>query len=398
MPEHPKSLDGDTYAKATVGAAVFFSVFYVGYLVGTHPPYDAFGDLIGRDFVNAWLGSHAVLTGAVGQLFDATSYSSLLHGIFPRLANHNWSYPPDILLFIWPLALVRYLTAYVLWCVVGFAIYLAVAGRHAARARDMAFLAVCPAVVLNLFAGQNGFFTAALLIVGLSLLDRRPLLAGVCIGLLTIKPQLGLLIPIALILARRWRVMASATATVAMLFALTSAIFGLSVWTEYFTLAVPFQRQVMDYGSELMPMMMPTAFMNLRLLGLDHEIALYAQVPFTLAAIAAVVWTFCKRRDPLLSLSVLITAGFVATPYVFNYDMVVFGWLIWKLQERMSSPGDARLALLVWTLPVTTMLFGIAHLPGSALVLPAFLARLVWMLKQEEWEAATAGMPRPVPA
>jgi hypothetical protein len=38
-----------------------------------------------------------------------------------------------------------------------------------------------------------------------------------------------------------------------------------------------------------------------------------------------VVWAFWRRRDPVLSNALLITAAFAATPYAFNYDMFVFG-------------------------------------------------------------------------
>lgn len=388
-----KQLDDDLYAKATFAAAVFFVVFYLGYLAGTHPPYDSFGYLIGRDFVNDWMGARAVLHGDVHRLFDFPVYSKYLHSVFPTLPEHNWSYPPDVLLFVWPLGFLPYLSAYILWCALGIGVYLGTACRLGCTKKDLVFLLVSPAVAINLFAGQNGFFTAALLIAGLTILDRRPFVAGICFGVLTLKPQLGLLIPLALLLEARWRTIFSAAATFATLFAATCAVFGTAVWRDYFTLAVPFQEHVLKYGSELMPIMMPTPFMNARVMGLPHTVAFYVQLPFTLLAAAAVIWTFMRRRDPVLSRALLVTAGFVATPYVFNYDMVVFGWTVWSLRERFAAPNDARLLLLVWTLPVTVMMLGLAHLPGSALVLPALLLRLVWMLKRQHAAAPMPAVP-----
>ena len=61
-----------------------------------------------------------------------------------------------------------------------------------------------PAVFLNAAHGQNGFLSAALLGGGLLIMDRRPLLAGVCFGAMAFKPHLALAIPFALIFARRW--------------------------------------------------------------------------------------------------------------------------------------------------------------------------------------------------
>src|SRR6185295_1703313 len=70
-----------------------------------------------------------------------------------------------------------------------------------------------PATLWNLTAGQNGFLTAALIGGTLTLMERRPTLAGICLGLLTYKPHFGLLFPVALIAAGQWRVIAFAAAT-----------------------------------------------------------------------------------------------------------------------------------------------------------------------------------------
>jgi len=67
----------------------------------------------------------------------------------------------------------------------------------------------------------------------LALLDRRPTAAGILFGCLAYKPQLGLLISLVLALTGRWRVIVSATATVAVLTLVTTAIFGLEPWRAF---------------------------------------------------------------------------------------------------------------------------------------------------------------------
>jgi len=372
------------FAWATWVGAIFFVAFFAAYFSYAHPPHDLFNNMIGADFVNDWLGARAALTGQVHKLFDFELYTEFRHALLPPMSMHNWSYPPDILLFIVPFGLLPYLPALALWCILGIAAYLWVACRGGCSTQYVAFLLFSPAVAMNLFAGQNGFFTAALLIGAFTLLDRRPLAAGLCLGLLTIKPHLGILIPLALILSGRWRVILAAAGTFAVLFALTTAIFGTSVWTDYLRLAVPFQDRVLTHGVGLMLLMMPTAFINARVAGFSPELAFYAQLPFTLLAVAAVIWTFVRRRDPQLSCAILITAGFVVTPYAFTYDMVVMGWLVWTLRERLSTRDDAWLLLLVWTLPVTVAVMGFVHVPGTALIPAALLVRLVWVLREEE--------------
>jgi alpha-1,2-mannosyltransferase len=383
----PRLRGADLFAKATFAGAVFLAVFVVGYLACTNPPRDALGYLIGRDFVNTWMGARAALSGDVGRLSDFHFYLQVLHQTFGALPAHNWSYPPHILLFVWPLGFLPYLPACALWSAIGLALYLAVAAREDRSPLNLLFLAVAPAVAMNLFAGQNGFFTATLLILAVRHMDRKPIVAGICLGLLTIKPQLAILFPFALLLSGRIRCFTSAALTTSLLIALSGAVFGTGVWIDYLRLAIPFQNEVMNYGTGIFIPMMPTAFMNARLWDASPVVAWLVQAPFSLLAIAAVVWTFGRRRDPALSFAVLITAGFVVTPYIFDYDMVVFGWLIAVLRPRLSGIWDARLALAVWTLPVTTILFGLCHLPVSAPILAAFLLRLVWLLRNDASQA-----------
>ena len=123
---------------------------------------------------------------------------------------HFWSYPPHLILFIWPLGLLPYLPAYAVWCMVGLSVYLLTARAAGVAQKHMLFLAVAPAVAVNILGGQNGFFTAALLIGGLVNLDRRPIVSGILFGLLTIKPQFGMLVPVLLVITARWRVIGAA--------------------------------------------------------------------------------------------------------------------------------------------------------------------------------------------
>src|SRR4029077_16687910 len=83
-----------------------------------------------------------------------------------------------------------------------------------------------PAAIWNVTAGQNGFLTAALIGGTLGLLERHPALAGICLGVLTYKPQFGLLFPIVLIADRRWLTIAVATLTAIVLAALSWLVFG----------------------------------------------------------------------------------------------------------------------------------------------------------------------------
>ncbi len=347
-------------------------------------PFDPVDYLIGRDFVNTWMGARIALTGDPSPWFDFATYNVALRQIFgAEYPLHIWSYPPHLLLFTWPLGLLPYIPAYVLWVMLGLAAYVFVAADGERRLDHLALLALAPAVFVNIGFGQTGFVLASLMIAGLLNLDRRPILAGIMFGLLTVKPHFGILLPLMLVLTGRWRVIAAAAATGVALLVVTSLVFGLHVWSAYLDVAMPVQVRSMSMIGFFLHAA-TTTFMNMRLAGFSVEVASAMQAAFSIVAVATVVWTFLRRRDPALSMALLVTATFVALPYAYNYDMVVFGWVIALLLLRDDNEAfDYALMLAVLTLPVTAMLLGFfAGLPLSSFVLIIFLARLVRRLRQ----------------
>jgi len=384
----------EMFPRLTIAFGAILAALVAIYLANLAPPYDRWGGIVGRDFVNMWNGARMALAGHADRLSDPSHYLAELRRVFADATWRAWSYPPDLLLFVWPLGLMPYMAAWAVWSVGGLALYLFTAAGRDRSAKTLGALAAAPAVGVNLFFGQNGFFSAALIIGAVRELDRRPIVSGICLGLLTMKPQLGMLFPIALVVSGRWRCLVAAAATAVVLVLATGAVFGFGIWADYVAKILPYQTQVMTraYGPGLA--MMPSAFGIGRLWMVPTSVAFLFQAPFAIFAVVAVAWTFWKRRDPLLSAAVLVTAGFVATPYVFVYDMVVLGWLIAILHRRFGP--DLLFPVLIWLLPLITMACGFVESlaipapPLAPLVLAAFLARLVAMLRSDAAAPAAA--------
>jgi hypothetical protein len=370
------------------GGMAYFAMYAGAYLGSAHPPYDLRGYLVGRDFLNTWMSGRAALQGHPAAWFDVHVYNAALHALFSLPANfpwYNWSYPPHILLFTWIFGLLPFLPAWVLWSIAGYSAYFFTAEQGEQRFVRLAFIAVWPACVINFFCGQNGFFTAALIIGGLTQLEKRPILAGMLFGLLTLKPQLGLLLPVMLLLTGNWRCIAAAAVTVLLLAAITAGIYGTGIWREYFDVAMPQQvvvlRVLVGWGT----IAMPTAFMNARFFGIPLDLAWLVQAPVSAAAIAAVIWTFWRQRDSVLSQALLVTASFLVTPYIWVYDMVVFGWVAAKLRERDDNTMTDDLVMLgVWALPIIATPFPFHGLPAPSLFLMILMVRLLWRLYRND--------------
>jgi alpha-1,2-mannosyltransferase len=387
----------ELYFKWMVAAAVFFVALQIAFLgLAGLPPIDKpWADetnfAIGRDFLNTWMGGRSMFSGGPAAWFDVRTYAAALRDMLgPTYPETYWSYPPHIVLFVWPLGLMPYLFAYITWCVVGIALYLVACSSAIPRER-LLFLAVAPGVAVCVFFGQNGFYTAALLIGGLLSLDRRPVLAGVLFGILTVKPQLGLLLPIVLLLERRWVTIASTVMTIAFLFVVTAMLFGLDVWLDYWHKIVPQQMWLTENAGGLMFSLVSSLFFGARLIHLPLGVAWAIQYAGTAFAFAAVVWTYWKRRDPQLSLALFVTATFLFTPYILNYDMVMFGFVVALLRDRAGNTmRDHWLLLAVWSLPVTMMFAGAIWIPLAPVVLIMFACWLLRRLAQSDRSEAGA--------
>jgi hypothetical protein len=164
------------------------------------------------------------------------------------LVLNHFVYPPTYLFFTYPLGLMPYVAAFATWTVVTLFLYLV--AIYLVVPRPIAILvALSPfPVFFNVFLGQNGFLLAGLMGLSLALMERRPQLSGVLLGLLTFKPQMGILFPLALLVSRKWRVIVSAMATSVVLIVTSIVVFGYQGWPSFI-------HALLDRGPNLGPIL-----------------------------------------------------------------------------------------------------------------------------------------------
>ncbi|MEM6495318.1 MAG: glycosyltransferase family 87 protein [Pseudomonadota bacterium] len=111
-------------------------------------------------------------------------------------------------------------------------------------------LALSPVMIINIGLAQNGGYSALMFIAGFLILDRRPMLAGLLFGLLTVKPQIGLLIPFELIILGAWRAFWTAAVVTIVLFLASILLFGTGPWHGFLTETLRVQAMYLDdpYG------------------------------------------------------------------------------------------------------------------------------------------------------
>jgi len=388
----------ETIRTLAVLAAFFVAVAAGGYLYtlswGGDFPRDGTSLVVGRDFLNFWMYGRAAPTADPSRFYDLAEYHRALAALLgPNYPGQNWSYPPSIFFVAAPFGLLGYLQALLVWTLASGALFFAIARHHIADNRLLIALLLSPAVVMCLMSGQSSLVTAAMLVTIFAWLDRRPVAAGILIGLLTLKPQLGVLFPVMLIASGRWRVFASASITVLALVAATALVFGPQVWIDFATKGLAANNLVLADPERIATPYYPTVFMNLRGIDLPYSIAMTVQLCFTAFAIAAVFWTFRYRRDadPLWLMGLFFACSVTAVPYMLSYDTLAltFAALLLLGTGALDTAGRRYVQLVYW-LPIIQIGFGNWHIPGPALIAPAFAAYALMRLRASEASPALA--------
>ncbi len=274
------------------------------------------------DFVAFWAAGKLVLAGHATDAYDWALHKAVATSNGIDIGGHfTFQYPPTFLLVTPLLALVPYLAAMLVWIAIGLPLYLAavrlISGGWNATLAALAW----PAVLWNTVVGQTGFLTAALLGAGIALVDRRPALAGICFGLLTSKPQFGLLIPVALIAGGRWRVIGWAALSTLSLCAVSVAVLGISPWIAFFDSAARVNDAILTAGGTDFSKLQ-SLYGYVRALGGSAETAWAAHGTLVLMLATFVAWIWRSDATFDLKAAALSAATILASPYAFIYDFV----------------------------------------------------------------------------
>jgi arabinofuranan 3-O-arabinosyltransferase len=332
------------------------------------------GRPVDSDFVNVWAAGRMAVEGSAAAIYDWGLHKEMeVRALGHAFAGYyGWHYPPMLLFAAVPLALLPYLTALFAWEAVT-AVGLAAALRLITPSRPAILaLMAAPATLWCLAVGQNGFLTASLLGAGLAFLERRPLAAGVCFGLLTYKPHFGLLIPVALLAGRRWRAFAAATLT-ALLFAVGSGVvFGLDVWRAFLgSVSVTTNAVLRTGGSDWAKLQSVYAIVH-QAIG-DDGWAWGAQAAVSLTLAGLVAWVFRRPAPFSLQAALLATASLLATPYSYIYDTPVLAvpaaFLIREGLGRGFLRGETALLAVALAMPALFTLLGSATTLVSCAIL-----------------------------
>jgi hypothetical protein len=279
-----------------------------------------------KDFAVFWSAAKLALAGQPLAAFDPQALAAVAE--LPNDGLHDnflWLYPPSFLAALMPLGALPFPVAYPAFMVIS-----ATAFAFAMRAPASVLpglwrlMLVSPVVVIiSLFIGQTSVLWTAGLVAGLwAMRGGKAAAAGLAIALLTMKPQLGLLIPVALIAARQWAVIGWATGFTVLLTGAATVVTGPGYWPLFFETLNSQVGRVAD-GTTLIHMI-SSLYGFLRALGADHGGAFAPQLVLTAGLAVMIGWVWSQRGlSEDLKCATLCAAIPLAAQYALFYEMTL---------------------------------------------------------------------------
>lgn len=357
---------------------------------------------LGYDFITFYAASDLARMGDAAGAFDVLKiFAREVAAVPANTSVFLWHYPPTFNLVIAPLAYVPYPVALAGWLAVTLAFYLMLVRLVSDHRYAMLFALALPATFVNLMHGQNGYLNTALLGGGLLLLDRRPWVAGVLIGLLVYKPHFGVLLPLLLAVQGRWKTFTSAAITAVAFCALSYVAYGQEPWLAFFA---NFDRVSLILENRFLPWSkIPSVFVMVAGLGVPMKVAYVVHGAVAAGLAVATLYAWRRSGPQTLKVALAIPAILAVSPYCFDYDLVLLALPIGLLADhgrRVALAAGSRFAMVLAA--VAPLAFqplayrtDVQLMPLSILLLYA----VIWKtLAQARGEAVDALQPTPGPS
>lgn len=361
-------------------------------------------DVLFPDFLVFHAAARAVIEGKPSIVYDTAALTDLQNTLYAarlpfELGFRPFLYPPIWLLGVLPFGLLPVGIAIAAFLALTAALCTLVLRMLKFGWPTVFAILIAPAAIWVVLAGQNTFLSIALLYGGLALLERRPIVAGVLLGLLAYKPQVWLLVPVALLAARAWRPLLALAVTVAIASITTLLLFGDTLWLAFLdSAAQATDGAVASTMHARVLIQMITLLAAAKTLGLSDGLAMALQLAGSALAVSAVVWAFARYPASHERSAIVVTATFLISPYTLNYDLLLLmpavALLFLHPPAGGYGPGEWAVYLSVWLIPHLCLVLNDNGLPVTPLIVLLFGA-VAWMRLRG---AAKVELPQPATA
>ncbi|WP_125933252.1 glycosyltransferase family 87 protein [Kiloniella majae] len=339
---------------------------------------DATNSPVGYDFITFWSAGYLALEGVPEAAFIRERIVEIQQLAVP--GNDTvflWHYPPTFMLLTTVLAAIPYLASYFLFIGGSFLFYVYSLKRLFQHRYAILLIVAYPAVYLTMVHGQNSLLSTGLLACAIVCFRSRPVLAGVFIGLLAFKPQLGVLIPLVLIVSQQWRVFWSAAVTTGVFVGLSLTVFGWELWDIFFQ-NMSVVKSLMGQGF-LLSEKMPSLYITLKMIGFGDHFAYVMHWGMASGVVGVLMWLWYRCGPTNMAFAALIPAILLILPYLFDYEMTLLAIPIALLAMDMADKGGVfwEKAILVCGFVTPLILAGIGQNYGIQIGFPVIFSLFI---------------------
>jgi hypothetical protein len=356
------------------------------YTPGLH---DHGGLIKGADFLHFYTLGTLAREGRGDLLYNIPAQTDSLQKNIPEARNYIYVplYGPQVSLFFDPFARFPYAVALTAWLLLNFLIYGAccyAVWKYCPSLVEHGFTVLLTALafpgISQLLAwGQTSglallFFTLAYL----ALRNRQDFLAGLAIGCLIFKPQLGLAAAVIFILTKRWKVVGGAILSAFVQLAIGWLHYGTSVMRDYL--------HALTRTGQIMAFLEPRPYQTHSLRNFWTMIIPWPSVAFVLYLVSAIAVLIllirCWKSSCGLQIqfAALLLATVLVSPHLTVYDLVILApaFLLivdWTLIHSAEKPS-AQLQMLVYSCFILFLLgpiVRIIHVQFSVIAMTAIV-------------------------
>jgi hypothetical protein len=354
---------------------------------------DRSGIIKGADFLHFYTLGTLALENRGDLLYDIPALSAELAKLVPQAAGYVYVplYGPQVSLLFVPFALLPYAWALAAWLALNVLIYAIccfTVWRTCTNLQDQEWTVMAAAVAFpgffhTIMWGQTSglallFFT----LIYMALRAHRRFLAGLALGSLIFKPQLGLAAAVVFLCAAEWKVVAGSMIAAAAQLGLGWWHYGTGVMKGYLHALT----HVRDVLSPLEPRLYQThslrSFWSLLLPWPSLCWGLYFVSAITVLVMAYVCW---RSQTPLsLRYSALLLASVLVAPHLTVYDLLILAPAFLLLADwRRIRSASALQALLYLCYPLFLLgaLTRFTHLQLSVVAMTAMLC-VIWRVSR----------------
>ena len=355
---------------------------------------DRNGLVKGADFLHFYTLGNVAWQGRGDLLYDMRAQAELTRQLLPQAPDSLYVplYGPQVSLFFAPFAQLSYGWALAAWLSTNvlifafccLAVWKTLPDLQVHRWTILVLAIAFPGFFHLLLWGQtSGLALLCFTLAYLALQGDRKLLAGLAIGSLIFKPQLGLAAAVVMVCAREWKVIVGALAAASVQLAAAWMRYGSEVMRVYW-------RALIHVG-DVLPLLEPRLYQTHSLRSFWSLLLPWPHVAFGLYVVSALgVLTLAVRcwqsaASQQVRFAVLLLATVLVSPHLTVYDLVILAPALLLLGEWALVHGETRLAglarLLLYLCYPLFLLGPLAQVTHLQLSVVAMIG-LLWITRQ----------------